>query len=561
MKEQWRTVWSKHQDHLPVLFAAFVLVACIGKQPNVDDYIYIQVAKNIAKDVLDPFAGLTHWDTTYRPLFEVNENPPLLSYLLALAGSHTNWSVPWMHAILLPGALAGVRGVASLARLVGAHPARAQWGLVLSSFWLVSATSLMCEVTMTSIAVWASVAVVRSTQSPERGAAATWALLGGLLIGVAFMTKYSAVFVAVGLGLHLLVKRGFRVETLAFCLGFLVLFGCLEGGMMWRYGESKFIDAAFYPSSTQQGGGAGVRFICTVMFFGAGALPILMTRWLSFSRRMLLGVFLISILAPFFMYFITQKDMDQYSIEFSMLAFSLHSYSFFVAGALVFVAFALRRRDALDQPLVLIISVVFVLFTLHFNWCVNARSVLPALPFLSVWWSLKSAESSAQPPRVVRCALPVLAALCSLAVLHGDMTWSSYTERTAVLADAFARDNGGKYSFAGHWGFQYQMEKLGYQPLDFEQKEVSERAFVFAPSSYSGQDLSRGYVWVDGFADRMATIFSTFDVEARTSFYGANAITAFPFSFSTRFEDRLHVFRVVGPNAPAERAPSASRAE
>ena len=116
----------------------------------------------------------------------MTENPPLASYYLALAAGVFGWSEMALHfAFLLP-ALAAVLGTHRLARRFCHPPMLAALATLFTPVFLVSSTTVMCDVLMLAFWVWAAVFWLEGMEENRSGKL----FAAGGLIALAALTKY-----------------------------------------------------------------------------------------------------------------------------------------------------------------------------------------------------------------------------------------------------------------------------------------------------------------------------------------------------------------------------------
>jgi hypothetical protein len=143
---------------------------------------------------------------------------------------------------------------------------------------------------------------------------------------------------------------------------------------------------------------------------------------------------------------------------------------FMLAGAFVVAAAAascLKRRDVAS----LLLGLWFfgtMTFVALLNWTVNARIVLPAvLPaaVLIFRWieTLEGREFWFRWLR--RSAWPV--AIVSVLLAVSDYRFAQSGQNFARKTVRKLIEDGNKVYFAGHWGFQFYMEREGAAPIDF----------------------------------------------------------------------------------------------
>src|SRR5262245_8035559 len=142
-----------------LLAAATVLVLLpfVGKAFHIDDPLFVWAGRHIAEHPLDPYGFNANWSLSEQPFFEITKNQPLSVYYLAFAGSIFGWSEVALHLAFLLPAIAVVLGTHALAGRLTSRPTLAALAVLLSPVFLVSATSVMCDVTMLALWVWAVV--------------------------------------------------------------------------------------------------------------------------------------------------------------------------------------------------------------------------------------------------------------------------------------------------------------------------------------------------------------------------------------------------------------------
>ncbi|HEU5397387.1 MAG TPA: glycosyltransferase family 39 protein, partial [Verrucomicrobiae bacterium] len=163
---------------LPFLFKAF----------NIDDPLFLWSAIQIQSHPLDPFGFRVEWDWRAAPFWLVTENPPLQCYYLALAAKIVGWSEPALHgACLLPAVLA-ILGTFRLAKHFCKNPVLAALAALFTPAFLVSGTTVMCDVPMLACWVWAAVFWVEGSDENDYRKL----LAAGVLMALAELTKYYA---------------------------------------------------------------------------------------------------------------------------------------------------------------------------------------------------------------------------------------------------------------------------------------------------------------------------------------------------------------------------------
>ena len=178
----------------PRLVIGIILVACLGpfvnKAIHTDDVLFVWTGQWIQKHPLDFFGCQVNWWSTAIPMWMANYNPPLLSYFLAGVACLFGWSEIVLHLACLVVAFATAVGIYALAQMWCQRPLLATVVAIFTPAFLVSSTTLMCDVMMLGFWVWALVFWERALGKEHSG----WRFVGaGVLAGLAVLTKYSAI--------------------------------------------------------------------------------------------------------------------------------------------------------------------------------------------------------------------------------------------------------------------------------------------------------------------------------------------------------------------------------
>ena len=224
-----------------------------------------------------------NWLGTPLPMVKDFDNPPLTCYYIALAAAVVGWSEPALHAAFLLPAMAAVWGIFVLARRFSKHPFLAALIGVLTPVFLISATTLMCDVMLLAFWVWAVVAF-------DKGLAHNnwkWLLAAGLLAGLAMLTKFT------GLALvPLLAFYGFaRQRRFGRWLAALFIPVLFAAGYEWitrrLYGQGMLFAAGVFASEDRSGAQGGLleKMVIGLGFLGGCFLPILFYLPLIWSKR------------------------------------------------------------------------------------------------------------------------------------------------------------------------------------------------------------------------------------------------------------------------------------
>ncbi len=469
-----------------VLVCLLSLLAFVDKAFHIDDTLFVWAAQHIQKAPFDPYGFRVGWDFVPKPMWEETKNPPLTCYYLALAGWLTGgWREVPLHVAFLIWPIGAAWGTYRLAQRFCSRPLLAALAAFLTPVMLVSATSVMCDVMMLCIWVWALVWWDRGLRSGSMKALT----LAAFLAGVCPLTKYFGITLLPLLIVYTLFfraeARGWRAipavlrEADKFWkrLVPLVIPAILLAGyqyVTWRlYGRGLLSDAASYATDLR---GRFVdrfplpnKFLMGLVFTGGCVavpffyVPLLWkARQIARAALVLVAVGLLCVLAV----------LATGSARLFLWTVSWQAPLFLAAGVTVLVLVMDDLRSTRDAAAWLLFFWVVgtMVFAAFINWAVNGRSVLPLVPAVGIliMRRLDRARGPATRSSERWFALPLLPSVAlALAVAYADVSQAD-TARTAarVIADEYAHPPG-KLLFEGRWGFQYYLEQRGGQPVTF----------------------------------------------------------------------------------------------
>ncbi len=500
------------QIHYALLAAA--LLACLlpfsGKAFNIDDTLFVYVARQITHHPLDPYGFKINWYRDAVPMAVETKNPPLASYYLAAAASVVGWSERALHLAFLIPALAVVLGTYRLAQRFTNSPLLAAVATLLAPGFLVSANSVMCDVMMLALWLWAIIFWIEGFE-PQKP---FYLLSSALLVTACALTKFFGIALIPLLVVYSLARQR-RLGSWAWY--FLLPILALTGFQYWTkavYGLRMITSAAHVSTGVRQGRqtSALAKLLVDLSFVGGCALPALMLGPLVWSRRKILAVCAASAIAAFL--------LATGRIELGGMLGPPHFYqhwlgvgiqlTFFLAAGFSVMALALadawRRKDAGSVLLMLWVFGTFI-FTGFLNWTINARSVLPLIPAAGILLARRvdALHSTSIRFRPALLAIPLaLSGVTSLWLAWADMELADsartaatvITEKTTELK---TRNQSGTVWFTGHWGFQYYMESHGahavvlddppHRPGDFLALGGTTELFEIRPQFVASRDV------------------------------------------------------------------------
>src|SRR5262252_4808920 len=148
--------WLSFHPNWALALATLALLAPFLNKPfNMDDPLFIWAGRHIQADPGNPYGFEVNWFGTLAPMWQATKNPPLASYYLALVGVVLGWGELAMHAALLLPAIAVILGTHRLARQFCACAWLAALATLLTPVFLISSTTVMCDVPMLALWIWA----------------------------------------------------------------------------------------------------------------------------------------------------------------------------------------------------------------------------------------------------------------------------------------------------------------------------------------------------------------------------------------------------------------------
>lgn len=492
--------------------AAAVLVPFLGKAFQIDDPLFVWAARHVAANPFDFFGFDVLWYSTREPMWQVTQNPPLGCYYLAAVGSVFGWSEKVLHAAMILPAWAVLAGTYVLAQRLGTRPLPAALVTLATPVFILSATSVMCDVPM--LAIWMWTLVLWDSGLRDRKPLRLW--WAGSLIAVTAVTKYFGICLIPLLAAYSFAhdRSGWRrwIGPLLLAIALLAGYQLLTIAM---YGRGLLGGAMGYAASFS-GGAVGprvFRLAAGLTFVGgcAGIMALVAPLCIG-PRGNLLALLAMAVTLALALFLTTTSRIDGRMQTDSPFAMSGPSYykpqwdaaepersesirewaglvAQFALWAGLGMALAVltwqdyrRGRDPQSLLLALWIAGTF-LFAAFVNWSLNGRSVLPMIPALSV--VLVRRWQVAWPERFPIWLLPTFLTPALILTLAAGVADRSMADAQRVAAAKLVNEFGHQQPlwFSGHWGFQYYMMELGAKPWDGEREFGQPGHLVVVPAN------------------------------------------------------------------------------
>lgn len=435
--------------HWPLVTALFITLLNAAKPVCVDDAYYLRLAREIARHPSEPYGppptGFeTIWSERPQGAFTILA-PPVLPYYLALGITVFGDDPVLLKLWLFPLVLLFTRSIVSFARRF--VPERSREVLFLVS---LSAASLPCWNLMLDLPAVALGLAGVTGYANGLDTRRWWSFASaGIMLGLAFETKYNAIgFMALVASWGLVVGE-LRRTVLCLALALVVVLGW-EGFVAAVYGESHFLYHSFRRIGSTIAEKRSHLILPLIGTFGAVA-PYL---WLFPIQTRRTGQWLLAILAMVLSFvFLLPEERQQLVVdEKGSPRVSLAGVVFVTLGILNLLAlgWAMTRRP----NKILVIWMVFefgVAFWLS-PFCA-ARRVIGVVIASTILFSSIRKDSAKL--------------LVSFTVIWGMLLFSVDALDATVEPDA-VRAIAGDYPsetvwFRGHWGFADAGERAGWR--------------------------------------------------------------------------------------------------
>jgi 4-amino-4-deoxy-L-arabinose transferase-like glycosyltransferase len=547
MPDKIRRWIALHPNWTLTLITLAALAPFLAKPFNIDDPLFIWVAKQIQLHPGNPYGFAVNWYDTAMPMWQVTQNPPLACYYLALAAALFGWSEVSLHFACLFPALAVILGTHRLARHFCNRPMLAALVTLFSPVFLISSTTVMCDVMMLAFWVWAAVFWLEGLERDDFGMLA----FSGILIALAALTKYFGVcLIPLLLAYGVIKKRrlGWWAAGMLIPLAALAIY---QVDTKILYGHGLLSDAGSYAKIVRGNiGSSESTNILTALTFTGGCLatavffaPLLWRKrtFLMLAASGILIAILILVKGVMLKEYKVFQNPNRCLLEIQIV--------FWAIGGICVLALAAgempARRGAHSWLLALWVLGTF-LFVAFFNWTVNGRSILPMAPAVGILLARRLEQNT----RAGWKLRPVNAAFClglggllALLTAQADFRRAVAVRQCARQVCAKYGTGGEKLWFEGHWGFQYYMEAGGGSLVDWEHSSMKNGDYLALPWNNTNLHPPKPEFVIkrEVLVAPSPGIFTTMNAAAGSGFYWS-AIGPLPFVFGSAPPEKVAIF-------------------
>jgi 4-amino-4-deoxy-L-arabinose transferase-like glycosyltransferase len=493
------TFEMKNSATRDVFFATIAVIAALApflnKAFHIDDPLFLWMAHQVSQHPADPYGFSVNWYVSAMPMFSIMQNPPLNAYYMALVASFLGWGELAMHGAFLVPAVAAVLGTFFLAQRLSGSPLLGALLMLFTPVFLISATTVMCDVWLLALWVWSVDCWLRGLERHSY-----WLLfLASLLAAAAALTKYFGVSLVPLLAVYTLARDRRLTHRLLFLLLPVAIIGIYEAMTKAKYGQGLFSNAMIYPWKATAKAEKQLlgQFLTGLSFTGGCLFPVLFYAPFLRSRKVLVGGIAIFLALLSLFYFGIGRGLTSRT---GTIAVTAEGALFAIIGLGIL---ALAVADVVQQktPDSLLLSLwVFgtFFFATMMNWSITSRTLLPMAPAVVILL-IRQFKTSAVVAAAITGGrgLPILplrtaaatwwpllpAALVSLLITTADYKLADAARLASKSFQNRFQTELGMVWFEGHWGFQYYMEQWKAKPLDRTQRGMISGDVLIVPLS------------------------------------------------------------------------------
>ncbi|GFE57829.1 glycosyltransferase family 39 protein [Geobacter sp. AOG1] len=533
------------RNFLPILILISVTVLSLApfaaKAFNIDEPLFIWVAKHIQSHPLDFYGFRINWYGTDMDAARIIKNPPLASYYIAMVATLFGWNEIPLHLAFLFPAVAAVLGTYFLAKDFTQNPLMATLIGILNPVFILSSMTVMCDTMMLAFYVWSVYFWVRGTKDGS----CRNLFIATVLIALCSLTKYFGLSLIPLLFLYTLMARNERRHQALFLLVPIVILCLYQWETYVIYGRGLLSDAASYASKEKALDLAALfpNLVTGLSFTGGCLISTLFFVPLLRNKPI---VFAAAILIPMAAFGLNRINFSHLP-EIPWWGYYLQLSIFVAAGINILVLTGQdfwQRRESDSMLLVLWIMGTFV-FAAIVNWSVNGRSILPMAPAVGIV-VMRFLENKKEPMRQPSFKQMLISLSCAWLVCM-MVAWADYSlaETARTAAKEIGRTYGGSAKplwFQGHWGFQYYMEKNGGTAYDRVKASVQPGDIMVIPENSTNAFPE---IMVKGTPLKVlqftpARFLTTMNFSAAAGYY-SSSFGPLPFLVDKSLEERYHI--------------------
>lgn len=437
-------------------FLCFVLfLPFFNKAISGDSIFYIYSAKQILREPLRPFDFQINCAEKNYYGWDVANNPPLVSYFLAVCMKFFGENERVFHLIFFGFTLFTVVGLYLLSKELKIDPFFSAFLLIASPAFFVNATDIMLDIPMLAFSLWGVYFAIKEQT------------FGWVLLGSAVLIKFAAIMNLPVIFTWFLVNKKLKKNLIFFLIPILFLIAWSVHNKL-VYGEIQI-----FKKSLSVGLFFGiVKEIPLLTYLGGVFIFPLSILWLSFKYN--------KFYIWFFIIFFSAVNLFFNLLGYSNIQNLL--FGIFISSSVILIFIFVEHLEKTNfQNETFFLVLWFFLYFLFFasvSAIIAVRYLLPLLPPV-IMLSVKISEKVSG--RNIFLAITGTAGIIlSLFLAHSDyILANSYRDISRDIENNYSDKN---IYFTGHLGFQYYMEKSGFLAVDSNEKTYPGNSILVNPA-------------------------------------------------------------------------------
>jgi 4-amino-4-deoxy-L-arabinose transferase-like glycosyltransferase len=538
---------GKGATRIAILILMWIIVTSfnISKAVHIDDTVYLEIAKHILTDPLNPMSGKVNWADSVEPIHYLNQ-PPILSYLFALTMKFFGESEIALHLVIALFSLGAIVFFYAVASLLDRKTAVLTTALFCLGPAFIPSQNLMTDIPM--IALWITFfwAIL---QAPAENNVNFRYIFTATIIAVACLVKYSSLVLIPILLLDILLKKAWRHLWI---IGIPII--VLVGWSFFNYHDYGGVHILSRPTPSYDL--LRLKRIILAWIIGLGAVSPFSLIFIPslFARRdgrILVCVCIFVSVLVFFLEFAHWKDTI------------INTYlriGFFANGILVFSAtLTLFLKKTLSQRIAtppeqthyyftlltwFLGGIIFVIFFAPFIAVRHLLLVIPVVILVMVTSVIHTVKK--------KWIYAGMVATISLGLILGISDWTfanTYRVQANRIARSLKPQSHGTIWSVGHWGWQWYANKAGMKQYDFNDSRLEKGDFLIIAYSTHRQKINPTHWKYLKKIDEIkvdATLTTFLRTMSRQGFYYFNGYSL-PWTISTRPLRKFGIFLVDKP--------------
>ncbi len=532
----------KNKAIILTIFALAVALSLFLNKPfHVDDTLFLYSARSILNDPLQPYDFVINWSGTDNPGWHAIKNPPLVSYFIAVVIHFFGEKEIPLHAFFLLFPVITLSSLYLIAKRFVKSAIMPAIFLAISPAFFVSATSIMSDIPQLAFYLTSILVYLKANEKNKQ----ILFFLAGSIASMAIFSKYTAASVLIVFAFfNITYGVSLRKSALAFFVPIIFLFIWGAHGIHF-YGIPHFLTLSRGVTFFWEKSGAFewfmanfsvfLIFLSGCMLFVIFFLPLIVSKIKikTFFRfaSLLLASAIISMFSSNFFRSITTKNN----------IFPVFLFIFFTLSAFLSVfLFYFRKRDNKDFNFLLSWIVLNSMIAIT-NYTIAARFLLllSAPLAIALVYIIERSDVSMMFEKKVFAAACAALFFITISVSWSDLLLAKTHKDFPKIVKRGLFDR--RVLFTGHHGFQYYMEKEGFEPLDFANAEVRKGDIIIAPSSGAAvffgllseiNDPYRAYIYSER---------GPFSIMNNGGFYG-HPFGLLPYSPAPDFSEKFYLY-------------------